>query len=218
MTEKTFRPKIMVIGDYRQGYGGPSMHYMRGVYDNRLLYSLESQSEADVAVKNERERLKWEKRWPSKKAFLAAISKKPLDTPLCSNCGQPKANISCLDRQWCNRPKCQDALEKAKAGYTKEQEQRRAQDIKREEERRAEEARACDLAEAGAFHWRDGWFFKRLSDGSVRVMRRERPNYFAVDITIPATAWASIVCSVSALGATGAQWKAALDFHDKRMP
>ena len=214
-TKKGFRPKIRITSDYRQGYGGPGMYYMKGVYDNRRLYDLESQSETDVAIRSERERVKWEKLWPSKKAFLAAISKRPLDTPLCSNCGEPGATVSCLNRQWCKRPKCQEALEKARADYTKEQERRHAESLKRREELKAAEVRGCDAAEAGAFHWRNGWFFKRLANGSVRVMRRERPasNYFVVDITIPAAEWASIVCSVSALGETEDRWMAAQEFH-----
>jgi hypothetical protein len=47
------------------------------------------------------------------------------------------------------------------------------------------------------FHWRDGWWFKRLADGSVRVVHGD------TTLVIPENEWASIVCSVSALGEAG---------------
>ena len=75
------------------------------------------------------------------------------------------------------------------------------------------------MADLSGFHWRDGWFFKRLEDGSVEV-RRHLPNpkvKGATDIfqmmTIPAAEWSSIVCSVSKEGETRERWDAAQDFH-----
>jgi hypothetical protein len=70
--------------------------------------------------------------------------------------------------------------------------------------------------EAG-FHWRYGIFFKRLTDGTVRETRfvswNYSPNYTVSDI--PATEWASIVCSVSDGGETSERWNVAQDFHGK---
>jgi len=72
-------------------------------------------------------------------------------------------------------------------------------------------ARENAAAEATAgFHWRDGWYFRRLEDGSVRIVS----DY--ADLTIPAAEWASIVCSVSADGETGERWHAAQDFHGRK--
>ena len=69
------------------------------------------------------------------------------------------------------------------------------------------------------FHWAEGWFFKRLPDGSVRVRKHHhhrgpetRP---VVEIIIPAAEWASIVCSVSALSETFDRWNQAQDFHGR---
>lgn len=67
----------------------------------------------------------------------------------------------------------------------------------------------------GGFHWKFDTYFKRLSDGSVRL-RTWRcghdgfPTYD--DRTIDAMSWASIICSVSAEGETSERWNAAQDF------
>ncbi len=71
-----------------------------------------------------------------------------------------------------------------------------------------------------AFHWKDGWYFERLDDGSVRI-RHEDPATKAegayvendVCIDIPIDSWASIVASVSAKGETSETWKEALHLH-----
>lgn len=69
----------------------------------------------------------------------------------------------------------------------------------------------------GGFHWRFDTYFRRLPDGSVRLRTFHViagvPAY--TDRTIPAPEWASIVCSVSALGETGERWDAAQDFHGR---
>lgn len=72
----------------------------------------------------------------------------------------------------------------------------------------------------GGFHWRNDIYFKRLPDGVVRVRRFEFFNGtpHAKDWIIPAAEWASIVCSVSADGETGARWNAAQDFHGRQPP
>jgi hypothetical protein len=62
------------------------------------------------------------------------------------------------------------------------------------------------------FHWRDGWYFKRLEDGAVRVMF-VAGEYVYTRLHIPPNEWASIVCSVSAGGETGERYEAALQFH-----
>lgn len=69
----------------------------------------------------------------------------------------------------------------------------------------------------GGFHWRDGIFFKRLPDGAVRLRRFTDFNYSPTyeDAIIPPNEWASIVCSVSKEGETGARWNAAQDFHGR---
>lgn len=71
--------------------------------------------------------------------------------------------------------------------------------------------------EEGGFHWKNDIFFKRLPDGSVRVRRPQKfHNHISFhDWTIPAPEWASIVCSVSALGETRERWDAAQDFHGR---
>jgi hypothetical protein len=62
----------------------------------------------------------------------------------------------------------------------------------------------------GEFHWRDGWFFKRLPDGSVRVQHRAPDAGPSVDLLIPSNEWASIVASMSAEGETAESYQDAL--------
>jgi hypothetical protein len=69
------------------------------------------------------------------------------------------------------------------------------------------------------YHWRDEWYFTRLTDGSVELRnenfvddRRPEPSPF-VRLVIPASEWASIVASVSKNGETGETHQAALTFH-----
>jgi hypothetical protein len=67
------------------------------------------------------------------------------------------------------------------------------------------------------FHWANGWIFKRLDDGSVRL-RKHNGSHETVPVAeaiIPAREWASIVCSVSKLGETGERWNKAQDFHGR---
>ncbi len=54
------------------------------------------------------------------------------------------------------------------------------------------------------FHWRDGWYFSRMSDDAVRIRKMasfgtavsDKVKEF--DVTIPANEWASIVAHVAA--------------------
>lgn len=81
-----------------------------------------------------------------------------------------------------------------------------------------------DFADAlkGGFHWRDGWFFKRMDDGSVRISKLAvrvdsiggKHDKIEAHGTIPPAEWASIVCSVSKGGETRERWLAQQAFHD----
>ena len=52
-----------------------------------------------------------------------------------------------------------------------------------------------------AFHYRDGWYFERLEDGSVHIYYRGEPDVFPMaTVTIDPASWASIVAHVSAKG------------------
>ncbi len=67
------------------------------------------------------------------------------------------------------------------------------------------------------FHWQDGWYFRRLTDGTVEVTKTVDPRSDdpEIQIEIPSAEWASIVCSVSAEGETWERWNAAQDFHGR---
>ncbi len=70
-------------------------------------------------------------------------------------------------------------------------------------------------AEAG-FHWRNGIYFKRMPDGSVRIRQFCYFNYSPTykDWIIPASEWATIISGVSIDGASKEKYDAGLLFHN----
>lgn len=65
------------------------------------------------------------------------------------------------------------------------------------------------------FHAHGGWFFRRESDGSVRILAPDSLGRGAHQKVVlgPGT-WASVVASVSASGENGETFRAAERFHD----
>ena len=54
----------------------------------------------------------------------------------------------------------------------------------------------------GEFHWRDGWYFKRLGGGAVQIRKMAAFDGIVSDtheftVEIPAEEWASIVAHVA---------------------
>ena len=79
------------------------------------------------------------------------------------------------------------------------------------------------------FHVRDGLFFGRRADGSVRIIKM-KPGYstdfpvvyqvypahmYEFDITVDENSWASVVASVSSKGESNGRFYEALDFHSR---
>lgn len=64
------------------------------------------------------------------------------------------------------------------------------------------------------FHARDGLFFSREQDGTVKV-RLESLTGMATDIILPPDAWASVIASVSARGETLDTWNEARQYHGR---
>jgi hypothetical protein len=70
--------------------------------------------------------------------------------------------------------------------------------------------------EEGNFHSRDGWYFKRLENGSVWIRKTVTPTVDSAvehELLIPANEWASIVAAVSASGDTAGTYAAASILH-----
>lgn len=64
------------------------------------------------------------------------------------------------------------------------------------------------------FHARDGWYFRREDDGSVRISAPDSMGPGASQvITLDANTWASVVASVSRNGETADSFAAADRFH-----
>ncbi len=66
------------------------------------------------------------------------------------------------------------------------------------------------------FHFKDGWFFERNPDGSVRILKMSDATGQAVKVSeahIDPDAWASIVSFVSAEKNASVAWSAVREFH-----
>lgn len=66
------------------------------------------------------------------------------------------------------------------------------------------------------FHWKDGWFFERLSDGSVKIIKKEKATDEAkviVEAIIPPDEWASVIDHVSKKSGQVGNYENAKKFH-----
>lgn len=211
------RKKIRIDQGHVEGYGGPGYYWARVSCDNILLEEFKSRDSGDIAVSVHKANEKWSKNWTID-AWNKATKRKKRASALCSVCGGDTLDGSsgCVNMTFCK--KCQPRIDEFRAKYNEDVEgARRARELmlQKDNDKRTNETRATL---AGAFHWKDGWHFKRTKDGSVRVMRPDvmpmsKEEYLKIDVTVPPNEWASIVCSVSAGGETGERWEAARQFH-----
>lgn len=211
------RKNITVKQGFMEGYGGPGQYWARIICDNVLLESFQSRSEGDIAVKVHEAKKKWSREW-TKERWSAAIAGKTQASALCSVCGGDTVDgvSSCVEMTFCK--KCEPRIDEFRKKYQEKVEARqRAAEVKRQDESKKRTAATRSALADGCFHWRDGWYFKRMQDGSVRVMRLAKmvdgEEYIQTNLTIPPNEWASIVCSVSAGGEGDGRWDAAQDFH-----
>lgn len=199
-----------------QGYGGPGYHWIKAIYDNKVLDEVHG-SEFDMGRASIELEQKWKKDWVESE-FASAIKDKPMASPLCSICGDPckGEGCSCLDKYFCK--KCMDAgeVEKAKDDWERRQEDNK---VEYEVKRQAEKKKEREDAERG-FHWREGWYFLRLTNGDVRVTHYNSGpysphpgGYVARQFTIPLDEWASIVASVTQSGEIPGRWDQVRRFH-----
>lgn len=73
--------------------------------------------------------------------------------------------------------------------------------------------------EIGEMHWKDGWLFKRLDDGSVRIRKafgemtvEGETKPIEITATIPAAEWVSLIHHLGK-DQTVEAMQAAADFH-----
>ncbi len=64
------------------------------------------------------------------------------------------------------------------------------------------------------FHARDGLYFERLPDGSVKIMVRPVTGA-SFETILPPDAWASVLASTSARGETLDTWNEARQYHTR---
>ena len=69
----------------------------------------------------------------------------------------------------------------------------------------------ADLHHTDGFHARDGWYFQRQTDGSVKISAAVQRC--TEQLVIDPDTWASIVASVSAQGETSVRFQRAREFH-----
>lgn len=67
----------------------------------------------------------------------------------------------------------------------------------------------------GRFHYKDGWYFSRLEDGSVCIEKEHAAGIVTSKTIIDPSSWASIVASVSIKGDTREAFDKAEELHMK---
>lgn len=199
---------LKVQTTYYPGYGGPPEWVVTAICENRLLRSIVCSSEKQAG------RYEFVLETEIGCAINAIdLGDYPLASPLCSNCGGDTLD-GCsyqLDRTWCKKSECQTAQESFADQYRHRIEQRDREEKLEQQQR--DELRQARLEEwRTGFHATNGWYFKRMPDGSVRIAK---PDTGYVMIEFPPNIWASIVCSVSADGETLDRWNASQDFHGR---
>ena len=214
----TFKPAVKIYETYYPGYGSAPCWKLRAVHKNRLLEEVLCYSERDAGMQTILLKSKWAAEWNRAK-FKVVLAEKPLASPVCDICGNPTIGgtaTSCCNKLFCSRPECQAQIEVEKAVYTEQLKQFQTDSIRRDEVAKQARLAAVEESITGAFHWRDGWYFSRSSGGCARIMHRDKSGEYLVHaLTIPPNEWASIVCSVSALGETAERWNEAQDFHGR---
>lgn len=208
------KPEIEVLTHKVEGYGGPSEYVGQLIYKNVLLESGRSASEMALGEFLAKVKAYWCVEWVEQE-FLSAIKGKPAASQLCDHCGGNtiRGSTLCVDKTFCSTCNESGIIESYIKAYQARCELNLAE-AKKVAEAETERQRLSTAAQVqGAFHWRDGWFFKRSQDGSVRVMHKK--DYLRTDLTIPANEWASIVCSVTTAGETGERWEQAREFHNR---
>lgn len=70
--------------------------------------------------------------------------------------------------------------------------------------------------EANEFHESDGWYFKRMPDGSVRIRVVDWPEGKVVREHVVASGpWCSVIATVSSWGETTEMWERAIELHGR---
>lgn len=209
------KPTLRMDVEHIMGYGGPSVERLRATIGNTLILKKDFADARELGRVEERLRSEWEREWEPAE-LEAALADKPQASPLCSACGGDTLDgmSSIGDKIFCK--KCEDKIPAYREELRCQSEEKARKDEERTRQQNAAYTEQADAATSRAFHWRDGWFFGRTEDASVRVMHRKATanfNYLDVDLTIPENEWASIVCSVSADGETSERWNVARAFH-----
>lgn len=198
-----------------EGFGAPGYHWVLVHYGNVSLEYSQHYSEREAGKAEALYEQRWKQHdWYEAEWTNAIEGKPPASTP-CSHCGLDTIDgtSSQYDRQWCTRPACR--TEQKAYAQTKhiEHEQSMAQ-IAADNERERQQWKDMAKEAQSGFHWRDGRFFKRMPDGSVRLSHVHGESLQS-QFNIPAPEWASIVCSVSEQGETGERWEESQDFHGR---
>lgn len=195
---------IRLIQGYMPGYGSHDVYTIRVVCENRLLEewqggTLEQRVRAAIALET-----KWTAR-ANRKGFKRLLVRKKLASPWCGECGGDTLGGTsyCVDRVFCHRPECQKMIEVRKAEYAERNRRMEEERLAQEEARKQAKIKELDDRCRDAFHWRDGWYFKRNSE-CIEVFHREPGSRWASpDLSIPHREWKSIVDFIEAAG--GAQ-------------
>lgn len=178
------------------GYGCPPSWRVDAIYSNRLLETMETDSPREHGIAVAELRAKWLCEWTAAE-FEGLLEAAPLASRVCDHCGGDTlaGGISCVNKTFCT--KCEPHIEQYKKAYQAEMDEHRRVGEARATAREAEEKAAVKAATKDAFYWRDNWFFKRMPDGTVRIMHpSEDERYLSTDLVISMDEWDSITDSL----------------------
>jgi hypothetical protein len=206
------KPDIIIKSEFIRGYGGSDVWENRVIFRNRLLEQVRSTSEFGAGRATARLETKWRREW-DREEFEKLVCASPLASPICDHCGGDTLDERnhCVGKTFCARCKAAGVIDAAVAEFAARQDALQADLQKQQETREAQRRASVEDAKTG-FHSHDGWYFKRLPDGSVRMSHVLGSDVLS-DVIVTSGVWASIVCSVSMIGETGERWRDALAFH-----
>lgn len=174
--------EIEIHASYSSGYGGPESYTVLAVYQNRVLESVHCGTAFQQGVIYEQLRAKWELALKQGKLAKLDLETYQKYSPICDHCGRLIYKVNCSTKVVMaqNLLFCKDC-EKHIPEYREKNEQANRDEEAARERKRVEELKEAHLRIAktleGAIPWKDGWFFKRHSNGYVRIMKHCKNHY-----------------------------------------
>jgi hypothetical protein len=184
---------------YAQGYGGPDQWTVNVIHrgKNKLLDQRTASSEYAIGKAEVELKTKWSTviNAVNYDEILAAA---PPASPTCTICGGHTLDgcTSCVEELFCKN--CQGRIAEYQEKYRERVAAAEKAFQQRQEEARKKKIEGNKQRLARAFHWKDGWYFRRVHDpakgDAVEILQEESEGEFLSErCRIPLHEWQSIV-------------------------